>query len=250
MEGGGRFCTGIILRCLKKSAERYRGVWDPRSLAAHRAHEAHCGALEAELGIPARPVHGVTGSTRRPSSTDEGRRRRSRPRHAQSRSMPPRRRWRLWTVLANTISAFSSMRLRCARFTTITTATIDALAAHARAYWDGARLAREHGGRLVMSFHGHPTGKQQPRRRLRGAVPAHRVASRRGSALRRARASVLPVRLQLASSDMIDSAQLGSGPSLGARRSTSCVRASLPNVLETIEEIDDELRREYIWPPS
>ena len=102
---------GIILRTRpKKSAERYRGVWTDEGspLIVHTRRTA--GALEAELGIP------VYWSMRYGSpSTASVLDRMKADGVGRVLVMP------VFAQYASQTSFLMSMRLRCARFTTITT---------------------------------------------------------------------------------------------------------------------------------
>lgn len=242
---------GIILRTRpKKSAERYRGVWTDEGspLIVHTRRTA--GALEAELGIPVywsmRYGSPSTASVLDRMKADGVGRVLVMPMFAQYASQTT-------AACLDGVSEYQLSHVDAPAVRTIhdyhdDPAYIDALAAHVRAYWDEHGSPVSTGGRLVMSFHGIPQASSN-----RGDVYE-------AQCLRTA--SLLAERLGLEEGAWSACFQSRFGRDEWLRPYTidsvrELAEAGVPRIdvvcpgfaadcLETIEEIDDELRREYL----
>lgn len=242
---------GIILRTRpKKSAERYRGVWTDEGspLIVHTRRTA--GALEAELGIPVywsmRYGSPSTASVLDRMKADGVGRVLVMPMFAQYASQTT-------AACLDGVSEYQLSHVDAPAVRTIhdyhdDLAYIDALAAHVRAYWDEHGSPVSTGGRLVMSFHGIPQASSN-----RGDVYE-------AQCLRTA--SLLAERLGLEEGAWSVCFQSRFGRDEWLRPYTidsvrELAEAGVPRIdvvcpgfaadcLETIEEIDDELRREYL----
>ena len=242
---------GIILRTRpKKSAERYKGVWTQEGspLIVHTRRTAE--ALEKELGMPVywsmRYGNPSTASVFDRMKADGVRRVLIMPMFAQYASQ----------TTAACLDGVSEYLLGQVDAPAVHTmhdyhddpAYIDALADHVRAYWNEHGSPVSVGGRLVMSFHGIPQASSD-----RGDVYESQC-------LRTAR--LLAERLDLEDRCWTVCFQSRFGrdewlrpytidsireiASAGVRRVDVICPGFAADCLETIEEIDDELRREYL----
>ncbi len=242
---------GIILRTRpKKSAERYKSIWTDEGapLIVHTKRTA--SALEAELGIPVywsmRYGSPSTASVLDAMRADGIDRVLVMPMFAQYASQTT-------AACLDGISEYQLSHVDAPAVRTIhdyhdDPAYIDALATHVRAYWDRHGAPVSMGGRLVMSFHGIPKASSdrgdvyEAQCRRTAELLAQRLGLERGQ-------WCLCFQSRFGRDEWLRPYTVDSVRELGAAGVTR-VDVVCPgfaaDCLETIEEIDDELRREYL----